>query len=218
MSFFAARLLALATLGATLGLLAAGCGGGGRSPAVASLGTMSTPTSTGSDATTGGGGTSPQTSSGGGGGGGTMSIVGGVQQMTKFAACMRQNGEPTFPDPNAQGEISANINPGSAQFQRAQQACRKLLPNGGTPSPAEQAKARRATLAFSACMRSRGEPNFPDPQFGAGGRVSLRISAGSGLDPRSPQFQAAQKACQKNLPGKVGPFGVKAAGGGASNG
>ncbi len=96
-----------------------------------------------------------------------MSMVGGsVQQMTKFAACMRKNGEPSFPDPNAQGQITVNIDPGSAQFQKAQQACRKLLPNGGAPSPAQQAKARRASLAFSACMRSHGEPNFPDPQFG----------------------------------------------------
>jgi hypothetical protein len=218
MSFFAARSLVLGVLVLGLGLLAAGCGGGGPAPSVASLGTTSTPTKTGSNSTPSGGagGSSPQTSSGGGGGG-TMSITGNVQEMAKFAACMRQNGEPSFPDPNAQGQISTSINPGSAQFQKAQQACRKMLPNGGTPSPAQQAKARRATLAFSACMRSHGEPNFPDPQFGAGGRVSLKISAGSGLDPRSPQFQAAQKACQKNLPGK-GALGPKTAGAGSSSG
>jgi hypothetical protein len=218
MSFFAARSLVLGVLVVGLGLLAAGCGGSGPGPSVASLGTTSTPTKTGSNSTPSGGagGSSPQTSSGGGGGG-TMSITGNVQEMAKFAACMRQNGEPSFPDPNAQGQISTSINPGSAQFQKAQQACRKMLPNGGTPSPAQQAKARRATLAFSACMRSHGEPNFPDPQFGAGGRVSLKISAGSGLDPRSPQFQAAQKACQKNLPGK-GSLGPKTAGAGSSSG
>jgi hypothetical protein len=217
MSFFAVRILMLVALAAVLGLLTAGCGGGKPAPSVASLGTTSTPSSTGSDGTTdGGGGDSSAAPSGAGGG--TMSITGGVQQMTKFAACMRKNGEPSFPDPNAQGEISANIDPGSAQFQKAQQACRKMLPNGGTPSPAQQAEARHQALAFSACMRSHGEPNFPDPQFGAGGRVSLRISAGSGLDPRSPQFQAAQKACQKNLPGKLGTAGVKTPGSGASNG
>jgi hypothetical protein len=218
MSFLARRFLALAGLAASVGLLASGCGGK-PSPSVASLGTTSTPTSTGSGATTGDGGSvgssSPQPS---GSGGGTMSIAGGLAEMTKFAACMRENGEPSFPDPNAQGQISTNINPGSAQFQKAQQACRKVLPNGGTPSPAQQAKARRMTLAFSACMRSHGEPNFPDPQFGAGGRVSLRISAGSGLDPRSPQFQAAQSACQKNLPGKLGGVGTKTAGGGSAGG
>jgi hypothetical protein len=213
MSFFAARSLVLGVLVVGLGLLAAGCGGGGPGPSVASLGTTSTPTGTGSNGTPSGGGSSPPP----GGGGGTMSITGNVQEMAKFAACMRRNGEPSFPDPNAQGQISTNINPGSAQFQKAQQACRKMLPNGGTPSPAQQAKARRATLAFSACMRTHGEPNFPDPQFGAGGRVSLKISAGSGLDPRSPQFQAAQTACQKDLPGK-GALGPKTAGAGSSSG
>jgi hypothetical protein len=216
MSFFAARTLVLVALAAALGLLAAGCGGGKPTPSVASLGTTSTPTSTGSDSTTGG--ATADSSAPPGNGGGTMSITGGVQQMTKFAACMRKNGEPSFPDPNAQGEISANIDPGSAQFQQAQQACRKLLPNGGTPSPAEQAQARHHALAFSACMRSHGVPNFPDPQFGSGGRVTLKIGSGLGLDPSSAQFQAAQKACQGNLPGKLGPGGATTAGGGPSSG
>jgi hypothetical protein len=49
-------------------------------------------------------------------------------------------------------------------------------------------------------MRSHGVPNFPDPQFSGGG---VRIG-GTGLDPNSPQFTAAQKACQSKLPGKPG--------------
>ncbi len=76
------------------------------------------------------------------------------------------------------------------------------MPRGGTPSPAQQEQARRYALAFSACMRSHGEPDFPDPQFGSGGSVRLKIDAGSGIDPSSPQFQAAQNACQSDLPGK----------------
>ena len=202
-SFQCLRAFALAVGVAALGLAAAGCGGGAKTPSVASLGpTTSNTTPT---ATSSAGGTSgrlgPQTS--GGGSGGTMSMAGGsIQQMTRFAACMRQNGEPSFPDPNAQGEISVNgIDPGSAQFQHAQQACQKDLPNGGGPRPAQQARMRSHALAFSACMRAHGEPNFPDPHFGPGGSVSQKISIGSGLDPRLPQFQAAQKACMKNLPG-----------------
>jgi hypothetical protein len=189
---------------AALALAVAGCGGGAKAPSVASLGTVSTSTtsSTAGDGRGGGavGGSGSATSSAGGGG--TMSMAGGsILQMTRFAACMRQNGEPTFPDPNAQGVISASLDPGSAQFQRAQQACQKLLPNGGTPSPAQQETMRSHALAFSACMRAHGEPNFPDPQFGSGGSVSLKIGPGGGIDPRSAQFQAAQKACQSNLPG-----------------
>jgi hypothetical protein len=51
-------------------------------------------------------------------------------------------------------------------------------------------------VAFSVCMRSHGVPNFPDPSNGG-----IRIGPGTGLNPRSPAFQAAQTACQKLLPG-----------------
>jgi hypothetical protein len=51
-------------------------------------------------------------------------------------------------------------------------------------------------------MRSHGITDFPDPQS-TNGRVGFSIKAGPGsdLDPNDPQFQAAQKACQKFLPG-----------------
>ena len=209
MNLFAARSLALALLVVGLGLHAAGCGGGNPSPSVASLGTTSTPTSTGSDGTQGGGilGSSPPAGSGG-----TMSMAGGsVQQMTRFAGCMRKNGEPSFPDPNAQGQISVNIDPGSAQFQKAQQACRKAVARtAATPSPAQQSEgaACQHALAFSACMRSHGEPNFPDPQFGPGGSVTQKIR--HRLWPRSslaavpdraegvPERPAGQVGCRRH--------------------
>lgn len=53
----------------------------------------------------------------------------------KYAACMRSNGVPDFPDPNAQGQIQINaagassLVPSSAQFQKAQTDC-KSLDNG----------------------------------------------------------------------------------------
>src|SRR5262249_59605814 len=50
--------------------------------------------------------------------------------------------------------------------------------------------------AYSACMRRHGVPNFPDPD--SQGR--LLFNSGSGINPRSPQFRAAQKACQRLLP------------------
>ena len=65
---------------------------------------------------------------------------------------MRSHGEPNFPDPNAQGQLSfgsANgIDPQSPKFQQAQTACQKLIPNHGTPSPAQKAQGRRQALAF----------------------------------------------------------------------
>ncbi len=48
-------------------------------------------------------------------------------------------------------------------------------------------------LAFANCMRSHGVPNFPDPSAGGG----IQITAGSGINPRSPAFQSAQKACSQ---------------------
>jgi hypothetical protein len=52
-------------------------------------------------------------------------------------------------------------------------------------------------LAFSECMRSHGVTGFPDPSPGGGG---LNI-AGTGINPSSPAFQAAQATCKKLLPG-----------------
>jgi hypothetical protein len=145
--------------------------------------------------------------------------TGNRQDALKFSQCMRANGEPNFPDPNASGVIQGNssegLDPNSAAFQKAQRKCARFRGGGGrAPSPAQVAAAQAAALSYSKCMRSHGEPNFPDPQFGAGGGgISIRISlhAGSGasaLDPQSPIFQAAQKACSALLPG--------ASGGGAS--
>ncbi len=55
-------------------------------------------------------------------------------------------------------------------------------------------------LKFSQCMRSHGLTNFPDPQI-SGNRVTIQTHEGAGgLDPNSPQFQAAQSACQNLLP------------------
>jgi hypothetical protein len=142
--------------------------------------------------------------------------VGGGKTIAQFASCMRTHGEPNFPDPDAQGNLTINpssgIDPSSSRFQAAQHACAKYLPNGGQPpSPAQQAKMQQQALKFSACMRAHGVPKFPDPQFG-NGKIGIRIDPSSGIDPRSPQFQAAQKACASELPGKAGPVPAGKAG------
>ena len=187
----------VAALLASVGLLAAGCGGR-PSASVANLGTTTTGTTTSGSGGDFGNAAPPS------GGGLHAEAVFGVRgastaQMQKFSSCMRSHGEPNFPDPNAQGQITASpssgLDPSSAQFQKAMQTCRKDLPNGGVPTPAQQAQARRTALAFSACMRSHGVPKFPDPQFGPGGKVSIRIDSSTGIDPLSSQFQNARKAC-----------------------
>ena len=57
---------------------------------------------------------------------------------------------------------------------------------------------RANAVKFSKCMRAHGVPNFPDP-----GPHGLNI--GPNIDPRSPQFQAAQKACAQDFPGGSPP-------------
>jgi len=52
-------------------------------------------------------------------------------------------------------------------------------------------------------MRSHGVPNFPDP---SGGGLNLN---GTGINPFSPSFRAAQSSCSKLLPGG-GPGSHKA--------
>jgi hypothetical protein len=124
-----------------------------------------------------------------------------------FARCMRSHGVTNFPDPTGgRLELQVQKSPDSTSvngvevngpvFQSAMQACRSYLPNGGHPSAAQTAKAKAQALAMARCMRSHGVPNFPDPQFqsGPGGGFGIRLG-GAGVNPNSPAFQAAQKAC-----------------------
>lgn len=137
-------------------------------------------------------------------------------QGLKFAACMRSHGVPNFPDPTggrldlrvqqSPGGTSVNgVTVSTPAFQSAMNSCRSDLPNGGHPTAAQSAKARSQALAMSRCMRAHGVPNFPDPTFqnGPNGGVGVRIG-GSGLDPNSPAFQAASKACG-SIFGGAGP-------------
>jgi hypothetical protein len=196
--------LVLATL--VLTVLAAGCGGSsGGTPRVADLGTTGTTDPSARGAVSGSG---PSASADGGG---QPIMVGGGG--LKFSQCMRAHGVPNFPDPNGQGvtEIGPNsgIDAQSATFQSAAQACRSEL-RGTAPqlSPAQQAKARREALAFSACMRKHGIPDFPDPSFGTNGNAGIHLAGNSAgdLNPNNPTFRAALQTCQGLIPGvKKGP-------------
>lgn len=49
---------------------------------------------------------------------------------------------------------------------------------------------------FSACMRTHGVTNFPDPN----GQGVITIHSGMGIDPGSPAFRSARSVCDKLLP------------------
>ncbi len=57
------------------------------------------------------------------------------------------------------------------------------------------ASTQEEALKFAECMRSNGITDFPDPSSGGG--FVFHTSAGI---IQSPEFQAAQKACQKYMP------------------
>jgi hypothetical protein len=166
-------------------VMAAACGGVA-TPGVASLGTTTT-TDAAADAGVLGGGASLQQA---------------YQQELDYSQCMRTHGEPNFPDPvlSAHGINTKDpTDQNSPQYLSANAACKKLVPDGGPPSPAQLAEMTAKALKHSQCMRAHGEPNFPDPVTSGGG-ISITISKGEGIDPDSPQFQAAQKICQKDAP------------------
>jgi len=195
-------------------LLVAACGSSSNNASVAHLGSTTTTNVAGSQ-----GASPPATSNSSGPSAGAapsgshsqsvFAIPGGNgADALKFSECMRSHGMSNFPDPNAAGAIQASgLNPGSTTFQSATKSCRHLLPNGGVPTPAEQANALAQALKMSQCMRSHGITDFPDPQSVAGGgiRISLHSTPGSDLNPNSPLFEAAQKACQGFSPLGGGP-------------
>jgi hypothetical protein len=114
---------------------------------------------------------------------------------------MRSHGLPDFPDPNSQGGFSGlaqqGISPTSQQFQTANAACQSLY--GPAQNSSQQAQAAAKDLKYAVCMRSHGDPNFPDPNSQGGFSGGGSSSSSSGVDPNSPTFQAANKKCQSIL-------------------
>jgi hypothetical protein len=113
---------------------------------------------------------------------------------------------PNFPDPDSDGRLTIHsgvdengqktgVDVNSPRFKTAQRACQKLLPNGGRQTAKQQAEEQQAWLKFAQCMRAHGVPKFPDPK--AGGELGEK----AGVDPDTPQFQAAQEACHELFPG-----------------
>ena len=132
----------------------------------------------------------------------------------EYAQCMRKHGV-DMPDPQFKGGGMAMQIGGpnskripKATMDAAQQACQKIMEKVKPPtmSPEQQAKARKRALAMAQCMREQGF-DFPDPQFGSGGRIQQRIGGpGSNLNPEDPRFQQAMETCSKKVGGPGGPM------------
>jgi hypothetical protein len=167
--------------------LTTACGGASANPP--SSGTPSSPAAVGSPATSGAAadsGTSAATAG-----------SSGYQKAVAYANCMRQHGVPNFPDPLSNGSFTLTpaVTGGtngqfSSQYQAALSACESIEPSG-TLSAQQQQHALDQLLKVSACMRSHGYQNFPDPTDSTQG-ITLHIV---GFDRNSPQFQNAFRTC-----------------------
>jgi hypothetical protein len=53
--------------------------------------------------------------------------------MRKFSQCMRDNGLPDFPDPDASGQLrgAGHEQQDTPTYRAAMEACRQKLPGGG---------------------------------------------------------------------------------------
>ena len=141
----------------------------------------------------------------------------------KFSKCMRDHGV-DFPDPQRVGSggikiTGRNINPNDPKTKSAQSACQKYMQVGGgeTIDPAKRAALQESALKFARCMREHGV-DMPDPQLSGKGGLTFQAGPGSGggnsgpgkgkglgVNPDSPKFKAADKACNHLLGDREGP-------------
>jgi hypothetical protein len=135
------------------------------------------------------------------------------RELVKFAQCMREHGVNVSTPTGASGEIKITGTATAANphaLEAAQNACKRYQPSAAKQSisPAERAALEDASVKFAQCMRSHGV-NVPNPTTSAGGGgFSIRIQGGPGsVNPSSPRFQAAQKACQALFPKPPGARG-----------
>jgi hypothetical protein len=143
---------------------------------------------------------------GGGSSGSASSGRSGYQQMVAYSQCMRSHGAPFWPDPSKApgGVYDYTITPQISQqergpgWQAALTACRKLAPRELPFTGAQMHAALPGLLKLARCMRAHGITSFPDP-IDNPDFIGFKVPAG--VDPHSPQFQAAQQACRAYAPG-----------------
>ncbi len=133
-----------------------------------------------------------------------------------YSACVRSQGVPNFPDPDSSGQLpkgdAQQFGVSTSQYQAAQQACRHLLPTGGSLKqredqcmqnsdcpPALVQQMLTADRKLARCMRSHGVPNFPDPTTDSRGQPFFNITnAGiSDAESHTRQFEAKLDECAR---------------------
>lgn len=128
-----------------------------------------------------------------------------LAEALAYSQCIRSHGVSNFPDPvqtpdGGYGYRTKGIDPNSGTFQAALQAC-KALPSPWSSAGQQLSSAQQqAWLNWAQCIRTHGEPDFPDPTF-SGSEVHDPSVASN-----SPQLQPAMETCQSQEP-SVGGLG-----------
>lgn len=115
-----------------------------------------------------------------------------------YSQCMREHGLSEFPDADAEGRIRlklGTIDPESAVFRAASDACRPLAPAGWGDAKEGPGDAE-VMLKFARCMRENGIADYPDPDPNAGVRI---FGPDSNVDPNDPKVKAALESCKEIL-------------------
>jgi hypothetical protein len=92
----------------------------------------------------------------------------------------------------------SSSSPGVAHLSSAKSSAKGASSSseGGGSSPESPTSPEQAAVAYAKCMRASGVPNFPDPSAGGG----FLFHAGTGMNPSSPAFKAAQAKCRHFMP------------------
>jgi hypothetical protein len=134
---------------------------------------------------------------------------------------MRSDGVPDFPDPDSSGQLpkggAQQFGVSTSRYRAARQACQHLLPPAGSlhqeeyqcmqNSDCPPALVQQMLIAdrkLAQCMRSHGEPNFPDPTTDSSGPVFNITNAGiSDAASHTSQFEATLDECSHLVGGNA---------------
>jgi hypothetical protein len=137
----------------------------------------------------------------GGGGSASTAQTAAYRANIAFAECMRSHGVPNFPDPQPGSNFAVSGAPVGAAAQttsgKAYLTCQHLLPAGSSSSSSVSAQELAEGVALAQCLRSHGEPTFPDPTVVNGG-LSFDFTGVT-----TSQFNAAVSACRSAVPAGV---------------
>jgi hypothetical protein len=137
----------------------------------------------------------------------------------KYAACMRAQGIPDFPDPKVStgpgGAVKVAVlgggGPNAPAVRTANKKCQGILPTPTSPSQiaAQQHTQEVDLVSFAQCLRAHGLTDFPDPT--AQGQLSIQMITDAGVDLHAPQTLTAAKACIGASHGAITPADVEQA-------